>query len=653
MPVYGPSGFTLGGGASAVGSAGRFARVGRAIRTGAAWLGRGLINPYVQFFGSLAMSAFLVAWAPDIAQNTVVPMFVYILTIAGKILDFVLKPDFNGLPLTSGGIVDIGWQITRDAMNMFFVLWMVIISFGTILGVDEFGWKKNFVRLLMVAVLVNFTKVIAGVIVDMGQILINFFVYSGLREQGVLALVQNLNIHQLFTTSTGFFSAIFGGAYLNVVENYIQKVAIVTLEISFISVAATLFLQIALLFITRVVALWMLVILAPVAFVMGIMPFGFSRGLIGRWFGQIFAWSFMGVVMMFFMYLAAQLSAVLAGAGGDSALGKVYTSGRDPDIGSLFSGSQFFGTFSPILVFLTVYLFLHFGYSMAQSTGAIGANIATGFGQRIASGVGNFIKGIIGGVAGGIAGYLGRTMRSGAMATGIPKKTVEFLERNATLMRLPFAQTAVSKIREGFKASEESVKRMEHRFKQMSGEAINTILPTLNWEERIAAINAAISNGDLEKLTRLNPEDLKIAYQRAENIKPGMGLKIGMVSPTTIFKDESEMIKFISKNRGMAHYIDPSQLVHASVAAALGPQGVRNIIQKGNLKQIENIAKGVENLNKPGAPLDRFAATLEVSENRLKNLAQASQQMINNVDKWAYEGPTKEKEYKEEKKEKK
>ena len=43
-------------------------------------------------------------------------------SIAGAILWWVLSPYFMSLPYTSGGIVDVGWPIVRDFINMFFII---------------------------------------------------------------------------------------------------------------------------------------------------------------------------------------------------------------------------------------------------------------------------------------------------------------------------------------------------------------------------------------------------------------------------------------------------------------------------------------------------------------------------------------------------
>lgn len=591
----------------------------------------------------IASSLFILAIAPDVAKTIIVPVLTFFLKIAGDILNWVLSPDFNRLPLTHGGIVDIGWTLTREIVNMFFVFWMIIIAFGTILDIEGYGWRKLFVRLIAVALLVNFTQVIAGVIVDMGQILINFLVGSGLQEKGVASLVQNLNIAKLFTTAESYFASAQSAASFNWLQGKIADYAIVALQISFLGMATTLFLQIALLFIARVVMIWILVIMAPVAFVFGIMPFNFSRGLINAWFGQIFAWSFVGVVMMFFMYLASLLAQILNNDL-NIALTRAFNPPTDPYNVSILGGSAFIGTGGPIMIFLAVYIFLHIGYSLAEKTGAIGAEFATSTGRQILQYGTGFAKGMIGRTfrfaidktRGGIGG-LYKYGRDSFIASGMAQNTIDKIEKSR-LMSFGVIREGVLKFKESLKAAASETKEFEQRLKNLSSQGIISAYQSFSPSQKTAAEKILIERGDFSKLN-LTGEEIKKAYERAKNIGGKLEVNIGMVAPTKIF-NETEAIQFVAKNRDSAHLMGASELKNAHIVAALGPQGVRNIIKKGDLEKIENIIKGVNNLDK-SPNLDRFARDLKITESMMKDLVKAQKDIINSLDKIEYEEPKK------------
>jgi hypothetical protein len=62
--------------------------------------------------------------------------------------------------------VSQGWIVLRDLVNMFFVLGLLFIAFITVLRIERQPWNKLLGKLLLMAILVNFSKTICGVIID-------------------------------------------------------------------------------------------------------------------------------------------------------------------------------------------------------------------------------------------------------------------------------------------------------------------------------------------------------------------------------------------------------------------------------------------------------------------------------------------------------
>ena len=54
--------------------------------------------------------------------------------------------------------VSYGWVVVRDLCNMFFVLILLIIAFASILRVDSYNLKTWLPKLVIMAVLINFSK---------------------------------------------------------------------------------------------------------------------------------------------------------------------------------------------------------------------------------------------------------------------------------------------------------------------------------------------------------------------------------------------------------------------------------------------------------------------------------------------------------------
>lgn len=64
-------------------------------------------------------------------------------------------------------------KLMRNLINLSLVLTLVIIAITTILGIKKYSWQQTLWKLILVALLVNFSLVIAGVILDIS----NFFSY--------------------------------------------------------------------------------------------------------------------------------------------------------------------------------------------------------------------------------------------------------------------------------------------------------------------------------------------------------------------------------------------------------------------------------------------------------------------------------------------
>lgn len=82
---------------------------------------------------------------------------------------FIINKTSSGVSET--GINDV-WMMLRDICNMFFILVLLIIGVSTILGIKKYSYKKNLVNVLISAFLINYSKVIVGMLIDFSQIFI-------------------------------------------------------------------------------------------------------------------------------------------------------------------------------------------------------------------------------------------------------------------------------------------------------------------------------------------------------------------------------------------------------------------------------------------------------------------------------------------------
>ncbi|MBU0476928.1 hypothetical protein KKB68_02910, partial [Patescibacteria group bacterium] len=277
----------------------------------------------------------------------------FFLAIAAWVLSWATSPGFISLPYTSGGIVDIGWTLLRDLANMGFVIALVAIGLGTALRYGEYQAQKALPRLIGVALLINFTPVICGLIIDGSNIAMNFFL------EGVTA-------GKNFVDLTGLQGQIIGdslGNFFNPRTDPTPLAKTIVL-IAFSFIAGIFLLLYSIIFIARYVAIWVLVILSPIAFFCWILPA--TRKVFNDWWKQFFQWCIIGIVAAFFLYLSDQLIA--------EGVRNSFTAPGTGTAVPVLATSGFNEMMNSILPYGVALALLFYGFFTAISTSAMGAS---------------------------------------------------------------------------------------------------------------------------------------------------------------------------------------------------------------------------------------------------------------------------------------
>lgn len=186
--------------------------------------------------------------------------------------------------------VRIGWLVTRDLANMFFIVILLVIAFGTILGSSTYSYEKNLPRLLIMAVVINFSKTICGIFIDMGQVVMMTFV-NGFKEAAAGNFMNAYQINKLVALGQSESGTYDFGLVIAMMFAFI---------LAAIAVCVTLVLLVTLLF--RVVMLWVLIILSPIAFLSSAIPRG--GDYYADWWKEFRKYIITGPVIAFFMWLA-------------------------------------------------------------------------------------------------------------------------------------------------------------------------------------------------------------------------------------------------------------------------------------------------------------------------------------------------------------
>lgn len=261
---------------------------------------------YIKFFIALFLTAvFLVpletyaqtGWVLEQVGNAFFSSIVgWVLSLIGGVLAFIMEL-FDWMLQASMGfydapVVDAGWGIMRDFANMFFIVALIIMAFGTIFEVSGYDFRKMIVRFLFAAVGINFSLAICRLYLQMtdavshvfltaigdasGQIGQGLSLTSTLPDPSILGNLGSIGSGLVTATLTGIFGIIFlGGLTLTMGTAF-----------AFIFV--------------RIPILWYLMIFAPIAIIMSVFPT--TKKNFDTWYNMMLGWGMFLPIFLFFLY---------------------------------------------------------------------------------------------------------------------------------------------------------------------------------------------------------------------------------------------------------------------------------------------------------------------------------------------------------------
>ncbi len=162
-------------------------------------------------------------------------------------------------------------------------------------------------------------------------------------------------------------SAFGGGSFTLTTQLSVVAQAVVILILNCILVV--IFGAYALIFIARYIAIWVIVILSPLAFVAFILPQ--TKKVFDGWVKQLIEWCWIGVAGGFFLYLSEKVSEVLMGANPET---------KEPYIDYTSTA----GVFDKILPNVVVVVFVVIGFILSMKTGAAGGQQILSFANNAA-----------------------------------------------------------------------------------------------------------------------------------------------------------------------------------------------------------------------------------------------------------------------------
>lgn len=224
----------------------------------------------------------------------------FLLAGAGMIFDFILMLSIdNSKAMVVPSFVDEAWTVVRDFSNMLFIFVLLYTGIMTMFGKADA--KKVIVKVVVIALLINFSLFFTKVVIDAGNVL----------AVGIKSSLPNESLSAGLVDS--FKPQMFLSAAVNADKGNQEPLnAIIVFIIAAIvsGFAAYYFFKAALLFFGRLLGFWFLMIVSPFVFVSTTLPAGDQ---LGKWFRSLLGLTFAAPVFLFLIYL---LTMVISAGGG-------------------------------------------------------------------------------------------------------------------------------------------------------------------------------------------------------------------------------------------------------------------------------------------------------------------------------------------------
>jgi hypothetical protein len=263
---------------------------------------------YYGVFGVVLLAAFVMSYILEI-----VLLYPY--------GDPSIFPAWSGNGFVNVDQVVVGWKLVRDICNIFFSLILVVIAMASVLKIEAYSWKQLMPKFFIAAILINFSKSIAGIFTDFATIAMATF---GSSFQGSFArgLIGGFGLPVLgdFAQGTENDPNRNGSGTASILFAYVAAGAMAAIFFILMSVfAATL--------IFRIIMLWFLIVLSPLAYITRILPL--TQRYSSQWWEMFGRYVVVGPLVTFFLWLSLTMAfggQSSTAAAGETTIGRGFNS---------------------------------------------------------------------------------------------------------------------------------------------------------------------------------------------------------------------------------------------------------------------------------------------------------------------------------------
>jgi len=359
-------------------------------------------------------------------------MAIWFLGIAGSLFDLLIKytiVDFARTLNDTGLMPNIEkvWGAFRDIGNIVIIGMFVFVAISIILGLQTYGEKKMIARLLIVAILINFSLFFTKVIIDASHITANQFYKSitATTLQGTqtasVGNTQTIKISDAFMAKTGITSTFDTGKFIEKISAnngtpFVTIIAYTSFASLFIMTVAIIFLYGSFLLASRGILLIVLMITSSLAFASYLIP-SLDGGKYGWkvWRDTLLKTAFMAPLLLLFIW-ASLFILQSGGAENQNTIGAFLSKPNDSD------------SWKPIwlLIISVGLLFTSIKMSQSLSSGITGFKLSATLPGLAA------VSGAL------LGGWVGR--RTFGVGAGYAQRGVEAIQKRAGRSNVPGAR---------------------------------------------------------------------------------------------------------------------------------------------------------------------------------------------------------------------
>ena len=270
-----------------------------------------------------------------IAQSFYYVLFVptsYLFALSGVFFDSTFAYSVQDTSYRSTFVVE-GWGLVRDFCNMFFIFILLYVAISTTLGLHGAKTKETIINIVIIGLFINFSLFATQLIIDASNITARVFynadtikitekgvdgaatVVAKVGEGGVIplssALVNKVNPQNLILRSKEINNIPDKGGVSATDKNPgnigVSSFILIVIIASAVNIVGFIvFLSVGMIFIARVIGLWLAMIIAPLAFFTYIMPEEMAGiKMIGwkNWWPETLKLAFLAPIFIFFMYI--------------------------------------------------------------------------------------------------------------------------------------------------------------------------------------------------------------------------------------------------------------------------------------------------------------------------------------------------------------